>query len=76
MKVWKFALSWAPFVNRIESFSQKCTEELSLMTMKSDPNFKEKRTFSLKNDMRNLVNFREFENLHFDGLLLSKVCNV
>ena len=46
------------------------------MTMNSAPNLKEKRTFSLKNDMRNLVNFREFENLHFDGLLLSKVCNV
>ena len=27
------------------------------MTLKSDPNFKEKLTFCLKNDMTNLVNF-------------------
>ena len=44
------------------------------MTLKKDPNFKEKLTFCLKNDMRNLVNFntnsRKSENLHFDGLLL------
>ena len=46
------------------------------MTLKSDPNFEVKLTFSLKNDTRNLVNFkassRKSENLHFDGLLLSK----
>ena len=45
------------------------------MTLKSDPNFEEKLTFCLKNDMRNLVNFnpssRKSKNLHFDGLLLS-----
>ena len=44
------------------------------VTLKSDPNFKEKLTFCLKNDMRNLVNFNtsstKSENLHFDGLLL------
>ena len=49
-------------------------EELSLITLKSDPNFEEKLTFCLKNNMRNLVNFnascRKSENLHFDGLLL------
>ena len=27
------------------------------MTLESDPNFEEKLTFYLKNDMRNLVNF-------------------
>ena len=27
------------------------------MTLKSDPNFEEKLTFSVKNDIRNLVNF-------------------
>ena len=41
---------------------------------------KKKRTFSLKNDMRNLVNFNAnsgiSENLYFDGLILSKVFNV
>ena len=50
------------------------------MTLKSDPDFEEKLTFCLKNDMRNLVNFNtssgKSENLHFDGLLLSKVYNV
>ena len=50
------------------------------MTLKSDPDFEEKLTFCLKNDMRNLVNFNTSSgksgNLHFDGLLLSKVYNV
>ena len=50
------------------------------MTLKQDPNFKEKLTFYLKNDMKNLVKFklssRKSENVHFDGLLLLKVCNV
>ena len=54
--------------------AKKSTEELSLMTLKKDPNFEEKLTFYLKNDMRNLVNFNlssgKSENLHFDGLLL------
>ena len=44
------------------------------MTLKKDPNFEEKLTFYLKNDMRNLVNFklksRKSENLHFDELRL------
>ena len=46
------------------------------MKMKSDPNFEEKLTFCLKNDMMNLVNFNassgKSENLHFDGLLCRK----
>ena len=50
------------------------------MTLKSDPNFEEKLTFCLKNDMRNLVNFDvssgKSEHFHFNELLLSKVCNV
>ena len=50
------------------------------MTLKSDPNFEEKLTFCLKNDMRNLMDFNlssgKSENLHFDGIFLSKVCNV
>ena len=53
---------------------------MSLMTLKSDPNFEEKLTFCLKNDMRNLMNFNsssgKSENLYFDGLFLSKVCNI
>ena len=50
------------------------------MTLKGDAKFKGKLTRGLKNDIRNLVNFhassRKSENLHFDGLLLSKVYNV
>ena len=42
--------------------------------------FKEKLTSGLKNDIRNLVNFHvsssKSENLHFDGLVLSKAYNV
>ena len=44
------------------------------MTLKSDPNCEEKFTFSLKNEMRNLVNFNassgKSENVHFDGIVL------
>ena len=44
------------------------------MTLKKVPNFEEKLTFCLENDMRNLVNFHlssgKSENLHFDGLNL------
>ena len=44
------------------------------MTIENNPNFKEKLTFYLKNDMRDLVNFNlstgKSENLQFDGLLL------
>ena len=54
--------------------AKKSTEEFSLMTLKSDPNFEEKLTFCLKNDMSNLVNFNAIseksENVHFDVLLL------
>ena len=50
------------------------------MTLKSDPNFEEKFTFCLKSDMRNLMNCNsssgKSENLHFDGMFPSKVCNV
>ena len=50
------------------------------MTLKSDSNFEEKLTFCLKNDMNNLVNLNsssgKSENVHFDKIFLSKVCNV
>ena len=59
--------------------AKKSAEELSLMTL-NDPNFEEKFTFCLKNYMRNLMNFNsnggKSENLHFDEIFLSKVCNV
>ena len=48
--------------------------------MKCDSNFDKKYTFHLKNGTRNLVKFKassgKSEKLHFDGLLLWKVCNV
>ena len=50
------------------------------MTLKSDSNFEEKLTFCLKNDINNLVNLNsssgKSENVHFDKIFLSKVCNV
>ena len=50
------------------------------MTMKGDAIFKEKLIGGLKNDIRNLVNFHasshKSENLHFDGLALSKAYKV
>ena len=50
------------------------------MTRKDDAEVKGKLTRSFKNDIKNLVNFhassRKSEILHFDGLLLSKVCKV
>ena len=46
------------------------------MTLNGDPKSKGKLTYGLKNDLRNSVNFhsssRKSENLHFDGLFLSK----
>ena len=46
------------------------------MKLKSNAKFKGKLTRRLENDIKNLVDFyvcsRMFENLHFNGLLLSK----
>ena len=69
LKVWNFALWRVPFVKIMYSFSYKSTEELSLMTLNSDPKFKEKLTFCLKNDMRNLMYF----NLSSENL---KICTL
>ena len=50
------------------------------MTLKGYAIFKEKLTGGLKNDIRNLVNFHagscKPENVHFDGLVLSKAYKV
>ena len=50
------------------------------MTLKGYAVFKEKVTGGLKNDIRNLVNFDasscEPENVHFDGLVLSKAYKI
>ena len=51
-----------------------------VMFYDTDPELKEKLTFCLKNYMRNLTNFnlnsKKSENLHFDEIFQSKVCNV
>ena len=50
------------------------------MTQTEDAIFKEKLTGSLKNDIRNLVNFHvsshKSKNVHFDGFVLSKTYKV
>ena len=50
------------------------------MTLKIDPNFEEKLTFCLKNDIKNLMYFnsggKKSENLHFDEIFLPRLCNV
>ena len=50
------------------------------MTLKGYTKFKGKLNSGLKNDVTKLVNFhassRKSENLHFDGLLLSKAYKV
>ena len=35
------------------------------MTLKSDPNFEENLTICLKNDIRNLVNFKDTKKAYF-----------
>ena len=60
-----------PLLSIAYNVSTKSVEELSLMTLKNDPNFQEKLAFCLKSDLRNLVNFNlsigKCENLHFHG---------
>ena len=42
------------------------------MTLKSDPNFEERLTFYLKNDMRNLMYFRSSKILTLMGYFCQK----
>ena len=53
----------------------KSTEELCLITLKSDPKFGEKLSLGSRNDLRNLVSFNasigKSEIFYFDVLLLS-----
>ena len=42
------------------SFSEENTEELSLMTLKSDAKYKEKLACGFKYDMKDLVNFPKY----------------
>ena len=74
MKVWKYVLWLDPFVQSIQMFRWKSTEEVCLTTLKSDAKSEEKLTVGSKNDMRNLVNFNansgKSGNLHLDVLPL------
>ena len=60
--------------------SLKFTEELCVKTMKNDAKFEEELTCHFKVDMSNLTNFDlstwKSQNLHFNGLFLTKVYNV
>ena len=59
--------------------SLKFTGELCVMTMKNDAKFEEELTCQFKFDMRNLTiltrALKNLKNLHFNGLLLTKVYN-
>ena len=68
------------FVKGILCLIQKITEELCVITLKNDAKFEEELTCPLKNDIRKFANFNTSSensgNLHFNGLLLPKVCNI
>ena len=69
-----------PFIQSRKCMSLKFTGELCLMRMNNDAKFEEDLTCRLKIDMRNLMNLtqalKNLENLHHNGLLLTKVYNV
>ena len=77
LKVWKIVHWWDLLSKGYNISARKISEELCVMALKGDAKLKRKLTCGLKNDIRNLVNFhassRKSENLHFHGLLLSKV---
>ena len=60
--------------------SLKFTGELFVMTMKKYAKLEEELTFGFKIDMRTLMSFdpstRNLKNLHYNGLPLTKICNV
>ena len=68
------------FCQKHMRFQLKNLQKVISHVLKSDPNFEEKLTFCMKNDMKNSGNLntsnKKSENLHFDVLLLLKVCNV
>ena len=64
--------------NYIKVWAKTSTAELYVMTLENDAKFEVELTCRLKNDMRKLVNFdlstwNKSQNLHFDGVLMSKV---
>ena len=57
LKVSKLRLWWDPFVQSRKGMALKFTEELCVMAMKNNANFKEELTCNFKTDVRNLTNF-------------------
>ena len=49
LEILKFPVRLVPFVQSIKRLTSKSTEELSLMTLKSNAKFEEKLTCSLEN---------------------------
>ena len=76
-KVSKLGLWWDPFIQIRKCISPKYAGELCVMTMKNDANLK--RNWQFKTGTRNLTNIsralENLKNLHFNGLLLTKVYN-
>ena len=56
-KISKLGLWWDPFIQRRKCVTLKLTDELCVMTMKSDPKFEEELTCAFKIDIRNLTHF-------------------
>ena len=73
-------LKICPLMGSFWSMFELKNYKLCVMTLKGDAIFKEKLTGSLKNYIRNLINFyassHKSENLHFDELILSKAHKV
>ena len=62
------------FLKQISFPSNFSSEELSLMTLKCDEKFKEKRTCGLKYDMRNLVDFHPTTQKSENFFLMCSFC--
>ena len=76
-QVWKFALCCPTFVKSVLCLSPKSTEELCVIKPKNDAKFEEELTCALKNVNGEFwLNSQKSQNLHFNGLLLTKVYNV
>ena len=80
LKVSKLGLWSDPFIQSRKCMSLKFREGLCVTTMQNDAKFKEKLTCCFKINIKNLTNFYSstldsLKILHFNGFLLTKVCN-
>ena len=79
-KVSKLGLWCDPFIQNKKYMSLKLAVELCVMTKKNDTKSEEELTCRFKIDMSSLTNVepstQSLKNLHFNGILLNKVCNV